>query len=139
MEATMKKLILSLLFTGALFSPAQAEEGCNQHLTPDEFRAKQKEVITETARLTPQEAAAFFPVYFELQDRKRKLNDKMWKEIRRSKNDNITEAQYGEMIETISNTRIALAQLDEEYIGKFRKILSNKKIFLVQRAELRFR
>ena len=47
-------------------------------MSPDEFRAKQKAYITEKAGLTKEEAAKFFPVYFEVQDRKKQLNDEAW-------------------------------------------------------------
>ena len=37
-----------------------------------------------------------------------------------------------------SDNRIAADRLDKSYLDRFKKILSNKKIFLVQRAEMRF-
>ena len=43
-----------------------------------------------------------------------------------------------EINDKIANNRIAADQLDKTYLGKFKKILSSKKIFLVQRAEMRF-
>ena len=52
--------------------------------------------------------------------------------------DKTTEAQYAEINEKVANNRIAADQLDKTYLGKFKKILSSKKIFLVQRAEMRF-
>lgn len=49
----------------------RAADGCNQRLSPAEFRARQKAYITEKAGLTKEEAARFFPLYFELQDKKK--------------------------------------------------------------------
>ena len=40
-----------------------------------------------------------------------------------------TEAQYAEINEKVANNRIAADQLDKTYLGKFKKILSSKKIF----------
>ncbi|MDR0895582.1 MAG: hypothetical protein LBN06_09850 [Prevotellaceae bacterium] len=134
----MKKLILLFLLACGSYTLMPAADGSNQHLSPEEFRLKQKAVIIETAQLTPQEANAFFPVYFELQDRKQEINDKMWKEMRRVRGNNMSEAEYAKMVETINSTRVDLAQLENDYLAKFRRILSNKKIFMVQRAELRF-
>ena len=48
------------------------------------------------------------------------------------------KAQYAEINEKVANNRIAADQLDKTYLSKFKKILSSKKIFLVQRAEMRF-
>ena len=58
--------------------------------------------------------------------------------MRKGKDDKTTESQYEEINEKVANNRIAADQLDKTYLSKFKKILSSKKIFLVQRAEMRF-
>lgn len=107
-------------------------------MSPDEFRAKQKAFIIEKAGLTNEEAAKFFPLYFELQDRKKQLNDEAWTLLRKGKDKETTEAQYQEILEGVYDARIASDRLDKTYFDKFKKILSYKKIYLVQRAEMRF-
>ena len=134
----MKKLIALLVLLCGFMPLLWAADGCEQHLSREEFRTKQKEFITEQAGLSKEEAAKFFPVYFELQDKKKKLNDESWSLMRKGKDDKTTEAQYKEINEKIAENRIAADQLDKTYLGKFNKILSSKKIFLVQRAEMRF-
>ena len=87
--------------------------------------------------MNKEEAAKFFPVYFELQDKKKKLNDESWDLMR--KTEMIKRRKLNKEInEKVANNRIAADQLDKTYLGKFKKILSSKKIFLVQRAEMRF-
>ena len=122
----MKKVIALVVLLCGFMPVLWAADGCDQHLSREEFRAKQKAFIIEQAGLSKQEAAKFFPVYFELQDKKKKLNDES------------TESQYEEINEKVANNRIAADQLDKTYLSKFKKILSSKKIFLVQRAEMRF-
>ena len=104
-----------------LYAVLWAADGCDQHLSREEFRAKQKEFITEQAGLSKKEAAKFFPVYFELQDKKKKLNDESWDLMRKGKDDKTTEAQYAEINEKVANNRIAADQLDKTYLGKFKK------------------
>lgn len=135
----IKRLII-LLFVICGFAPLlRAADGCNrERLSPEEFRARQKVFITEKAGLTKDEAAKFFPVYFELQDKKKALTDKTWALLRKGKNDKTTEAQYGEIMERVLDNRIASDELEKSYYKKFTKILSNKKIYLVQKAEMRF-
>ncbi len=116
----------------------RAGNGINQYLSPDEFRAKQKAFIIEKAGLTNEEAAKFFPLYFELQDRKKQLNDEAWALLRKGKDEETTEARYREILEGVYDARIASDRLDKTYFDKFKKILSYKKIYLVQRAEMRF-
>ena len=97
----MKKLIVLFIVMCSFIPLSWAMDGCNQHLSPDEFRAKQKAYITEKAGLTKEEAAKFFPVYFELQDRKKQLNDEAWNLLRKGRDEKTTEAQYNEILEGV--------------------------------------
>ena len=135
----MKRLTI-LLFIICGFTPLLwAMDGCNQQrLSPEEFRAKQKAFIIEKAGLNKEEAAKFFPVYFELQDKKKALNDKAWGLLRKGKDDKTTEAQYAEILKGVYDARSASDKLERDYYEKFKKILSNKKIYMVQKAEMRF-
>ena len=74
----MRKLIALGCFVVWLMPVLWAADGCDQHLSREEFRAKQKAFIIEQAGLSKEEAAKFFSVYFELQDKKKKLNDESW-------------------------------------------------------------
>ena len=135
----MRKLIALIVLLCGFMPVLWAADGCDQHLSREEFRAKQKAFIIEQAGLNKEEAAKFFPVYFELQDKKKKLNDESWDLMRKGKDDKTTEAQYAEINEKGMPTTVLLpTSLDKTYLGKFKKILSSKKIFLVQRAEMRF-
>ena len=134
----MKRLLilLCILTGGTILSSAY--DGYNQHLSPDEFKAKQKAFITEKAGLTEKEAGKFFPLYFELQDKKREINDKAWELMRKGKDNKMTDAQYEEIILQVYDLRIETDNLDKTYYAKFKKALSPGKIFQVQRAEARF-
>lgn len=134
----MRKLIALVVLLCGFMPVLLAADGCDQHLTREEFRAKQKAFITEQAGLTPKEADKFFPVYFELQDKKKKLNDESWNMMRKGKDDKTTEAQYEEIIERVCDNRIAADRLDKSYMDRFKKLISCKKLYLVQRAEMRF-
>lgn len=134
----MKKLIVLIVMICGIMPLLWASHGTNQHLSREEFRAKQKAFITEKAELTKEEVAKFFPVYFDLQNRKKELNDEAWQLIRKGKEENLTEEQYGDIMEGIYDARIAADRLDKTYLDKFKKILSYKKIYLVQKAEMRF-
>mgnify|MGYP001535159812 CR=1 FL=1 len=101
----MKKLIVLLVMMCGLVPVLRAADGCNQRLSPAEFRAKQKAYITEKAGLTKEEAVKFFPLYFELQDKKKEQNDKAWKLIRQGKDEKTTEAQYDAIMEGVYDAR----------------------------------
>ena len=135
----MKRLVfLLLILIGGGMSLVKAYDGYLQHLSPEEFRQKQQAFITEKAGLTESEAAKFFPLYFELQDKKRELNDKAWKLLHKGKDKKLSEAEYEEILLAMYDSRIDSAQLEKTYYKKFREVLSAEKIYQVQRAETRF-
>lgn len=134
----MKRALVLWIVVLAFAPLAWAMGGCDQRLSKDEFRARQQAYITEKAGLTPQEAEAFFPLYFELQDRKHQLNEEAWQLMREGKKENLTDDRYDEIMEGVYDARIASDRLEKTYYGKFKMILSSKKIYQVQRAEMRF-
>jgi hypothetical protein len=116
-----------------------AWDGCNQYISPDEFRQRQRAFITEKAELTKQETTEFFPVYFELQDKKKELHEQIAQLMhQQGRKENTTESQYQEIIEKVNGLRATQEELDRMYYEKFKKILSYKKIYMVQRAEMHF-
>ena len=92
----MKKLIVLLIMMCGFAPVLWAADGCQQNLS-----AKQQAYITEKAGLTKEEAAKFFPLYFELQDKKKEQNDKAWNLIRQGKDEKTTEVQYDAIMEGV--------------------------------------
>lgn len=131
----MKKLFYILAFFIGICTNAYAQQA---KLSKEEFRNMQEKFISEKAKLTKKEAKQFFPLYFELQDKKTFLNKEAWKKLRKGKEKNVSEAEYSQLVEDIIETRIQIDKLDLEYIRKYKKILPAKKIFDIQRAEMKF-
>lgn len=134
----IKKLLVLWVVACGIVPLLWATEGCEQRLTKEEFRAKQQAYITEKAGLTSEEATAFFPLYFELQDQKQQFNEEAWTLLREGKKDNVSEERYEEILNGVYEARISADRLEKSYFGKFKDILSCKKIYLVQQAEMRF-
>ena len=133
----MNRLIMIMaLFMAFLSAQAQEKKEC---LSKEQFREKQKQYFVDKAGLTKDEAAKFFPLYFELQDKKFSYNKEMWSKIRKTKEGkNITDAEYSRLTEDVIKTRITIDELELEYLSKYKKILSPKKIYDIQRAEMKF-
>ncbi len=110
-----------------------------ENISKEEFRKKQKEFFIREAQLTPQEANYFFPLYFELQDKKKILTDDANSKRNKALKQELDELQYKAVIGQIINIQIKLGKLEQEYINKYRKALSNKKIFKIMTAEVKFR
>lgn len=136
----MKKylIILFLSLSSAIYAMPLQNGDKPPRFSPAEFRAKQTEFITRDAGLTEDEASKFFPLFFELADKKRDLNDKSWELIRQGKDDNLSEEQYKTIIDALYANRIAIDHLEKSYLPRFRKIITYKKILKVHHAEMRF-
>ena len=68
----MKKYSLLLILTMLCLS-VQAQKSKDK-CSEEEFRAKKQAYLTEQAGLTKEEAAKFFPIYYELQALKKDIN-----------------------------------------------------------------
>lgn len=139
MNDVMKRYILLFLSVICLAVSAQEQNGQKrQRMTPQDFQNKQKEFIVQHAELTPEESDAFFPLYFELQNKKHEANRNVWKKARAVRPHERTEAECNEIIDALADVKIECATLEKEYLMKFKKILPAKKLMRVQMAEDRF-
>ena len=109
-----------------------------KRLSKEEFREKQKAYFVEVMKLTPAEAEKFFPLYFELQDLKKSVNDEAWKAARGKKDQTLSEKEYKRILEGIYEARMTTDRLEKTYFEKYAKFLSYEKLFLLQRAEMGF-
>ena len=132
----MKQIIaISLLLMGiCLHIGAQGRP----RYSKEEFRTKQQEYLTKKAQLTPEEARKFFTLYFDLQEKKHKINDKVNKMIKEAKKKSSHETNYGSMVDRIVNSRIEADKLERSYISQYRKFLSDAKIYKLMTAEMTF-
>jgi len=129
----MKKQLLIFLIA-CIGIPAFAQK----KISEDEFRAKKEAYITKKAELTPEEAAQFFPLYFELQDKKAANNRKAWSKSKDGLKPDVTEQEYEDIFNAFFEVNNENSLLDKEYMKKCQKFLSNKKIFMALKAEILF-
>ena len=135
-DSNMKRTIqLIAMFLVCSFSSLYAQHAT---MNQQQFREHQRQYLTEKAQLTPKEAKAFFPLYFELQNKKRELNKEAWGKLRRNPQQDFTESEYGKLVDDVARARVASDQLEYEYIQKYKEVLSAKKIYRIQRAEMHF-
>jgi len=132
----MKRHYLFLLLTFMCISihAKKQDKNCSE----EEFRAKKQAYLTEQAKLTEEEAAKFFPIYYELQALKKEVNKQAWKKGKEGKNPQTTEAQYEEILNGFIDAESQNYKLDKEYLKKYQSVLSNKKIYMLLSAEIKF-
>ena len=136
----MKKhlLTLLLLFFMAITASAQGQQRNKPHFSPEEFQAKQQAYITEKAGLTPEEAEAFFPLFFELQKKKFDLERGARKDFKKQRNEQMTEEECRKFVYNMADVKIEIAKLEREYIDKYLEVLPACKVRRVQHAENSF-
>ena len=135
----MKKitlLFMSLFLMTAVF--AQEQKG-PRFMKPEEYQAKLKEFIAQRAELTAEETEAFFPLYFELQTEKFKLNGQLHKKTRELMKDGLSEEEATELLDETMEMKLKCDQLDKDYMAKFKTLLPASKLLKVQMAEEGFR
>ena len=106
--------------------------------SPAEYAQQQREFFTRNAELTQEEADAFFPIYNELQQKKRELNRETRRIMRQEGGAEPSEEQCLKAIEARAETNIKIAELEKEYLKKYKEVLPASKILKVQNAEEQF-
>lgn len=106
--------------------------------SPAEYWKQQKEFFTQKACLTDKEAEAFFPLYNELQQKKREINREIRMIMRQEANAETSEEQSLKAIDAKADANIKIANLEKEYLQKFKEVLPASKILKVQNAEEQF-
>ena len=135
----MKKtfLALVLLLATTFTAVAQDDNRPNERrkFSPEQFQEKQRSYITEKASLTPEEAEKFFPIFFELQKERFRIEHEARSKVIKERGQKLTDEQWKELLGHTADARIAIAQLEKEYITKYLNVISPKKLVDIQRAE----
>ena len=129
----MRKILLSIAVLLLSVSTALADNP--QKFSPEKSQADMEQFITKEAGLTADEAAKFFPLYREMQQKQRvvyKQIKEVWKE------QPADEAAYKKAVEKRDEQEIQLKQILQSYHGKFFKVLPASKVYRVIIAEDKF-
>lgn len=111
--------------------PPQGE----QQFSPEKFEAQMQEFITKEAKLTPEDAAKFFPLYKEMQDKQRKLFARQ-RELANVKPSD--EQGCLNVIKESDEIDLELKRIQQNYHKRFISMLSASKLYDIMQAEQRF-
>lgn len=132
----MKKIFTILLFF-TLSLVAYAESPLEQKkFNPEEFQREQESFITREAHLTQQEAAAFFPLFREMQQKQRELFKKQKQLVRTNPQD---EKAAEKLINDMDNIDMQIKKLQIQYHSKFMKVLPATRVYKCIKAEEHFK
>ena len=94
--------------------------------------------IEKGVQISEEESKKFFPLYFEFQDKKKEINKEAWDIAKKGKAPETTNREYEEIIDNFFDNQETIIELEKEYIKKYRKVLSDKKIYMIYWAEIKF-
>lgn len=106
--------------------------------SPAEYARQQRDFFTKNAELTQEEADAFFPIYNELQQKKRELSRETRRFMREAAGPDASDEQSLKAIDAQAETNLKIAELEKEYLQKFKEVLPATKILKIQNAEEQF-
>ncbi|WP_019986939.1 hypothetical protein [Rudanella lutea] len=94
--------------------------------------------ITNRINLTPEQAPQFWPIYNEYSARKRELNQKVRQLNTRSVQQGLSEQDVLNNLRESNNAKQKIADLDQEYMPRFLKVISPAQLAELQNAERSF-
>ena len=135
----MRKILVSviILLVGSTCCLAEEQQNTTtpQKFSPEKFQAELEQFITKEAGLTSDEAAKFFPLYREMQQKQRAVFAKMREEGRVKPTD---DASCKKLVQKRDEVELEQKKIQQTYHNKFFTVLSASKVFDVIRAEDRF-
>ena len=128
----MKKLLVFAVLMLMVVLGALAED--QQKFSPEKFQADLEQYITTEAGLTNEEAAKFFPLYREMQQKQRVVYNKMH-ELFKLPHD---EASCKRAVQRRDQLEIELKQIAQTYHNKFLRVIPASKVIGTIVAEDKF-
>ncbi|MGA7462892.1 MAG: Spy/CpxP family protein refolding chaperone [Candidatus Korobacteraceae bacterium] len=145
-EETMKKLAIVLVMGASLVfiqsatfaqksEPSTSESaGIEQdvQLLRSDIRSAKKQIIAENMKLSDAQAGKFWPVYDAYTQENTKLGDSSYALVKEyaQNYENMTGAQADSLVEKMARLDVQTATLRQEWIPRFRKVLTGKQAAL---------
>lgn len=119
------------------FAASQNQGEREQWMT--EMRQYKRVYFTKELELTREQQNKFYPLYEEMEDMEAKINDESRAmEKRVAELQNASDLEYEKATEAIYDASVRCAQLEREYMDKFKEILSGKQLFRLKAVERQF-
>lgn len=128
-------LWVKVLFALCVCQLSPVSVSAQQKFSPEKYQADMEQYITKEAGLTSKEAAEFFPLLREMQEKQRAIYNQMKKEGKVKPAD---EKECKKLIQKRDQMELELKRIQQSYHNKFLSVLPASKVFDVIKAEDRF-
>jgi len=131
----MKKLcVLALItFLGLSQVVAQNKEAIKK------IESARIALITDRLGLTPKQAERFWPLYNEFSKQKREIRQEVTTVRKQMDPKTITEKQSEELMDLQFDAKQKELNLEKEYTGRLRSVISSQQLFFLRKAENDFK
>ena len=121
-----------------LMLSAMSGEAMAQRPSHEKLESVRIALITERLSLTPEEAQQFWPVYNQINEKRKQLKREGFRQRRIDNTDSLTDEQAQARIEAYLNLRRQELALEEEAAERYATVLSPKQVLQLFRAERDF-
>lgn len=126
---------LCFLFVSFMLAMSVGAQDQQQRFSPEKFDAELQEYLTNEAKITPQEAAKFFPLYMEMQNKQRALFERQRKLLMTHPEE---ESECLKAIRERDEVELEMKRNQKNYHKRFLEIMPASKLYQVLNAEDRF-
>ncbi|WP_461630380.1 hypothetical protein [Labilibaculum euxinus] len=133
-------ILLTLVVSFSYSGIAQEKEHGMHDQMSERFAAEKISFITQKLELTPDEAQLFWPLYNELEKKRKENRDQGRILFRKLRNNSaeLSDKELGDLSDELIELKLQEAKLQKEYHLKYKKILSAKKILTLYHTERQF-
>ncbi|WP_372751104.1 hypothetical protein [Labilibaculum sp.] len=133
-------IILSLVYACSTASIAQGKGHGENSEMRERIEAQKISFITQQLDLSPEEAQLFWPVYNELEKKKKenRYQSKVLFKKLRNNGEQLSDTEMGTISDQLIELKVQEANLQKEYHFKYKKILPAHKILTLYHAEKQF-
>lgn len=128
-------LLLTTMMTIATSAQMRQHQQPQERFSPEKFEAQQQEYITNEAKLTQQEAAKFFPIYKEMQEKQRVQFDRQRQLNMKKPTD---EQGCLKAIKESDEIDLELKRIQQYYHSRFLELMPASKVYDILKAEQTF-
>ena len=139
MKRSITILVILLTFTMTTKAQQHTIQNNKNDNSTQELQERQQRFITKKAGLTEEEAAAFFPLYFELQKKITDINKDIYNKLGIKYGEECSEEKSILLLNEYADAKIKIVLLEKEYISMYLKFLTAKKVRMIKNAEDKFK
>ncbi len=107
--------------------------GGQQQFSPEAFKQRLEQFVTQHAGLTQQESQQFFPLLHEMLSKQRQIQNNINANLRKG-NEAKSESDFERLLKQNAQLEIENNRIELSYYQKFHKILTWEKIYKVKGA-----